>query len=215
MTTTGRTVGLYGASFDPPHVAHVLAVAWALSAHGLDEVRLVPVWRHAFGKALAPFDDRLELCRRAFALFGERVRVSPVEREIAPPDGPSRTIDTLRHLLATEPGTRFALILGTDAYAERHLWKDFDTLAQLAPPLVLGRQGIADPAGVAVSPQLPGVSSTDVRARLRRGDDVTGLVPAGVLAYVRSRGLYGAGPAEAKAEGEEGAERLSPSRGAR
>jgi nicotinate-nucleotide adenylyltransferase len=194
---TPRTIGLFGASFDPPHVSHVLAVAWALSAGGLDEVRVVPVWRHAFGKALAPYEDRLELCRRAFALFAERTPVSTVERDIAPAHGPSRTIETLRHLVATEPDHRFVLLLGSDAWAERHLWTSFDEIERLAPPLVLGRQGVPDPAEVVVSPQLPGVSSTEIRARLRRGEDVFGLVPREVLAYVRARGLYGCGAAGA------------------
>lgn len=188
-----RTVGLYGASFNPPHVAHVFVVAWALSTADLDEVRVVPVWRHAFGKDLAPFEDRVELCRRAFALFGARVRVSPVERDLGQRTGAeSRTIDTVKHLLAAEPGTRFRLVVGTDVYAERHRWKAFDELERIAPLLVVGRQGVPDPPGVAIGPHLPPVSSTEIRERLARGEDVSGLVPREVAQYVRERGLYGA-----------------------
>lgn len=185
-----RLVGLYGSSFDPPHVAHVFTVAWGLSACPLDEIWLVPVWRHAFGKDLTPFDDRVEMCRRAFSLFGDRVRVSMVERDLG---GESRTIDTVRHLIATVPDHRFALLMGTDLFLERERWKAFDELERLVPFYVVGRSGVPDPPGQEVGPRLPPVSSTEIRARLGRGDSVAGTVPDAVLAWVRERGLYGSG----------------------
>lgn len=192
--TTGRRIGLYGASFDPPHIAHVFTVAWGLSACPLDEVWLVPVWRHAFGKDLTPYDDRVALCERAFGLFGDRVRISHVERALGTREGATenRTIDTVKHLIATDPDHRFALLMGTDLFQERHRWKAFDELERLVTMHVVGRGGVPDPPDQLVGPHLPPVSSTDIRARFARGANVDGLVPRAVAAYVREKGLYGA-----------------------
>ena len=65
-----RRVAIYGGSFDPPHIGHVLAVAWALSTAEVDEAWIIPTWEHAFDKAHeASFDERMAMCRLAFAPF--------------------------------------------------------------------------------------------------------------------------------------------------
>jgi nicotinate-nucleotide adenylyltransferase len=171
-------LAIFGGSFDPPHVAHLLAAVYVLETH-------------AFGKAPAPYEDRLEMCRRAFATLGDRVVVSDLEREIAGPDGhPSYTIETVQALAAKRPGSAFRLIIGADILAETHKWHRFAELEQLAPPLVIGRQGFAWPADREKLVELPAVSSTEVRARLTMGESAAALVPARVLEYVSERGLY-------------------------
>src|SRR5690606_32016933 len=72
---------IFGGSFDPPHVGHVLAVTWVLSTQPVDEVVLVPALEHAFGKPLAPFAHRRRMCELAFAPL-RRVRVDPIEAEL-------------------------------------------------------------------------------------------------------------------------------------
>ena len=106
-----RRVCLFGGSFNPPHVGHVFLSAWALSTQRFDELRWVPANAHAFGKELASFDERMEMCRRAIAVLDDRVTVSDVERRLG---GQSRTIVTLEHLEAEEPGTTFTLLMGAD-----------------------------------------------------------------------------------------------------
>ena len=75
-TETARaTWGLFGGSFDPPHRAHVLVVAWALMEATLDRILVIPTARHAFGKQPgASFEDRVAMCRLAFSLFPAGVR---------------------------------------------------------------------------------------------------------------------------------------------
>jgi nicotinate-nucleotide adenylyltransferase len=186
----------FGGSFNPPHVGHVLGVVYALSTAPIDEVLVVPVYRHPFAKPLAPFADRLDMCRLALGWL-PRVTVSTVEEELG---GESRTLRTLEHLCAARPDASFRLLVGADVIGDLPQWHRWDRIAALAPPLVLGRSGVpaGDPASMpgipaASPPVLPHVSSTEIRAALERGDieAVRGLVPAAVLDHIVAAGLYG------------------------
>lgn len=194
-------VAVFGGSFNPPHVAHVMACALVLAVEDVTEVLVVPTFRHPFGKPLAPYEDRLAMCALAFAALPQ-VEVSRVEQELG---GESRTLRTLEHLAAAHPDWRLRLVIGADILAEAPRWYGFDAIARIAPPIVLGRAGF-DAAGAA--PQagsagslpaagpalLPEVSSTRVRDAIARGawEEAKPLVPRAVLAHIRERGLYGA-----------------------
>jgi nicotinate-nucleotide adenylyltransferase len=200
-----RRVAIFGGSFNPPHVAHVLAVAYALSAAPVDEVLVVPVYQHPFSKELAPFEDRLSMCRLAVGWL-PRVEVSGVERELG---GESRTLRTLEHLAAEHPGWAMRLLVGADVLPDLPKWHRFERVAELARPIVLGRAGFAppaqEPAGPGPAPaapaleiaevSLPRVSSTEVRGALAAGDldAVRWRLPSAVLSYIVERGLYGIG----------------------
>jgi nicotinate-nucleotide adenylyltransferase len=182
-------VGIFGGSFNPPHVSHVLAVTQTLLTSGLDEVLVVPTFQHPFAKALAPYDDRVAMCELAFGWL-PRVRVSRVEEELG---GESRTLRTLEHLAAKHPEWSMRFVMGADLVRESPRWFGFDRIAALAPPFVLGRGGIEgdDVPGA----QLPAMSSTDVRTLLEANDEASTarleqLLPRTVLAYVQERGLY-------------------------
>jgi nicotinate-nucleotide adenylyltransferase len=181
-------VAVFGGSFNPPHVGHVLACALVRSVEEIDRVLVVPTYRHPFAKALTPFDDRAAMCELAMAWL-PFVEVSRIEEELG---GESRTLRTLESLAQAHPDWRLRLVIGADILTEAPRWHGFDAIAKLAPPIVLGRAGV-DRSDVLPS-LLPEVSSTQVRAAVARGawDDVEKLVPREVLAYVRQRGLYAA-----------------------
>ncbi|MEO0326622.1 MAG: nicotinate-nicotinamide nucleotide adenylyltransferase [Myxococcota bacterium] len=181
----GPCLALYGGSFDPPHVAHVLVAAWAKSVAGVDGVLVVPAFAHAFGKRSAPFADRLALCEAAFADL-PFVEVSPIESTLA---APSRTWRTLGALARSRPGARFRLVVGADVLAETSRWERWEDVAATAPPLVVGRAGHALPPGPCPV-VLPDVSSTELRRRLARGDATEGWLPASVAEVIEARGLY-------------------------
>ena len=181
-------IALYGGSFDPPHVGHVMAVSWVLSATDVDAVWLVPCFQHAFGKPLSSFEHRRELCRLAVRPFTpERVAVSEIEAELG---GTSRTIDTVHALMAKCPSDRFDLVVGADIFKDSGSWKRFDELQRLCRFFVLGREGYSAPEGVVTSPTIPDVSSTHVRDAVRSGGDISVLVPRDVAAYVAEHRLY-------------------------
>jgi nicotinate-nucleotide adenylyltransferase len=178
-------IALLGGSFNPPHVAHVMAALWALATQGCREVWLLPSYRHPFGKPLAPFEDRLAMCRLAVAAV-RGAHVCGAEAELAGDPLCGKTARTLEHLRSKHPGLDFALLVGADILPETAKWYRWDRVNELARVIVVGRAGYQGGAEV----QLPAISSSVVRDRLGRGEDVAALVPRRVLAYVRERGLY-------------------------
>lgn len=184
---SARRTAVYGGSFDPPHVAHVLAAAYALSTGEVDDVLVVPCFQHPFAKSLTPFELRVEMVEAAMTPL-RWVTVSRVEAQLG---GESRTLRTVQHLSAQEPSRRLRLLIGADILADAHKWHGFDEVVALAPLLVLGRVGFV--RDDAPPPVLPDVSSTRVRAAVPAGGDLSRLVPARVLEIIRREGLYKGG----------------------
>jgi nicotinate-nucleotide adenylyltransferase len=183
---TPKIVGIFGGSFNPPHLAHVLAAAVVLATNDVERLLVVPTFQHPFAKSLAPYEDRVTMCTLAMGWL-PTVEVSRVEQELG---GESRTLRTVQHLHKTHPSWNLRLVMGADLLLESPKWFGFDAIAKIAPPLVLGRVGV-DAKG-APPPVLPDISSTDVRAKIQAQDwdALAHLVPHAVVAHVRARGLY-------------------------
>lgn len=185
-------VAVLGGSFDPPHVGHVLLGAWALAAGGVDRLVVVPTFGHAFGKVSAPYAERVRMTELAFGVLDPGlVSVSRIEETLPVP---SYTVRTLEALTAAMPGARLRLLCGADVLGDLSRWREPERVQALAPLLVAGREGYARPVGDGAmaghGPDLPRVSSTEVRGRLSRGESVEGLVPTSVIEHVRARALY-------------------------
>ncbi|MBK9519750.1 MAG: nicotinate-nicotinamide nucleotide adenylyltransferase [Anaeromyxobacter sp.] len=178
-------IALLGGSFNPPHVGHVMAAWWALATQGVREVWLLPAWRHPFGKPLAPFEDRLEMCRLAVVAI-RGAHVCAAEADLADDPLCGKTARTLEHLTQRHPDRRFVLVVGADILPDTPRWYRWDLVQSLARVVVVGRQGY--PGGA--EPALPAVSSSEVRRRLAAGQDVSRLVPRQVAGYAQARGLY-------------------------
>jgi nicotinate-nucleotide adenylyltransferase len=192
----GERIGVFGGTFDPVHVGHVVAAADARWALHLDLVLLVVAgdpWQKR-GQVGAPAEDRLALARAAVELV-DGVEASSVEVDRA---GPSVTADTLEELAA--PGREFFLMLGADAVANMPTWRRLDETRDLATIVVVERAGdaYAEPPGGGWRferlsiPRLD-VSSSDVRTRLAAGRPIDGLVPPAVVREIAARGLYTGG----------------------
>lgn len=184
-----RTIAIFGGSFNPPHVAHQMVALFVVETMPVDELWFVPTWKHAFAKQLADFDDRIAMCERVAAALGPRIGVSRIEEDIA--QVPSRTLHTLEALVARHPGDQFRLVVGADILGETDKWYRWDDVIQLAPLIVVGRPGYPAPPEALVSGlEMPEVSSTEVRARLARGESALPLVPRSVMGYIAERKLY-------------------------
>lgn len=184
MQPTTR-MALFGGSFDPPHLSHVMAAGLALASDEVDHILVVPCFRHYFGKPLAPFHHRLEMCRMAFALFGSAVTISRVEEELG---GVNRTLDTIMHFAGQHPEWSLRLLVGGDIPEEREKWYRFDEIERLAPPLVVGRSGYE--AGGLAAFKLPPIASSEMRRLAAAGEELDGLVPVPVARYIQQEGLY-------------------------
>jgi nicotinate-nucleotide adenylyltransferase len=189
MSDEARHIGLFGGSFNPPHVCHTLGTHWVLQTHPVDEVWWIPTYQHAFSKDLVDFEHRQHMCELALEDL-DRVRISDVEREMG---GESRTIDTVRGLKERFPQHRFSLIVGTDILEETHRWKNWDGLMELVDLIVIGRSGHTqdgDPESAEF--RLPDISSTDTRRALEKGEygKLEFWLARDVIAYVAKHQLY-------------------------
>ena len=185
-----KSVAIFGGSFDPPHVSHVLAAVYALKVGGFERVLVVPVFEHAFHKQLTPFSHRLRMAELAFAGI-EGVEVSSVESELKTP---SLTLRTLEHLTVVHPDWALRLLVGSDVLSETAKWHAFERIAELAPPYVVARPGYEHPS--VQGALLPDVSSTRIREALvepsaENAARLSGSVPSAVLAYIAEHELYG------------------------
>ena len=188
-----RRVGIFGGTFDPPHVAHVVLAAAAIDQLELDEL-LVTVagvpWQKVGERQVTPGPIRLEMAEVAFETV-DRAVVSDIELRR---EGNSYTIDTLESL--ERPDTDLFLLLGSDAAAGLDTWERHPDLADTATIAVFPRRGSEDlhpPSGFAwTALELPGleISSTDLRERTRAGLPIVGLTPVAVQAIIDREGLY-------------------------
>ncbi len=190
-----RRAALFGGSFDPVHSAHLALARAALEALALDEVRWVPAgqpWQK--DRVLTPALHRVTMLE--LALAGEpRFVIERIELARA---GPSYTLDTVRALHASEPGTAWTLLIGQDQYAGLHTWKGWQELLGLVELAVADRPGAVprpDPEVQRVAhrmvplPMLE-ISATDIRARVAAGRDISHLVPPEVARYIETNRLY-------------------------
>lgn len=186
-------VGLLGGTFDPIHCGHLALAERARDGLGLDKVLFIPAGQPWQKSPVASAEDRLAMAE--LAVRGRtRFSVSRVELDR---EGPTYTVDTLREVQAAESDAELWLLLGADAAALLDAWRDPEEVQLLANIAVAARPGTAAHefsvrGFTVVHLDEMDVSSTDVRARLVRGEPVTGLVPGAVEDYIRERGLYGA-----------------------
>ena len=179
-----ETLAVFGGSFDPPHVAHVLVAAWARATGAVDRVLVVPAFAHPFGKKSVAFEHRLAMCRIAMESF-PFAEVCDIEKEV----GDGRTLYTVEALQKRHPDASFRLLIGSDILAGAHRWHRWDELVTLAPPLVVGRSGYAH-TGTPDALDLPALSSTQLRARIGAGEATEGRLAFGVANYIETHGLY-------------------------
>ena len=202
-------LGIYGGTFNPPHLGHLTSARLALDALGLDQLRFVPAATPPH-KALPPDapapEERLAMVELAAdgLLLPDRVGVS--DMEFARP-GKSYTADTLEQLHARHPGAELWLLMGTDMFLTLHTWREPDVITRLAGVCTFARastdsveelnaqaerlkRDFGAKTRVLQLPQIVDVSSTRLRELLAEGRGQEYLPPA-VYGYIIRRGLYG------------------------
>jgi len=182
--TSPRVVAVYGGSFNPPHIAHALVASYVLGSHAVDTLIVVPTGQHPFAKDLTSHAHRVAMCELAMRHL-RNVEVSAIEAELPTP---SLTLHTLQALQARMPDAQLRFVLGTDLLPETPKWHAFDRICELAPPIIVRRARY--PAGGVSGPELPEVSSTQLRERLRKGLSTEGYLDREVAAYIAKHGLY-------------------------
>lgn len=198
-------IGIFGGTFNPPHLAHLVLAECARDELELDRVLLVLAPRppHKDVDGDPGPDERLALCRAAVRRDQGRIEVSDVELRR---DGPSYTADTLAVLRDRHPGDAFVLLLGGDSAAGLASWhrpRDILRYAEIgvaargdddherAAETLRGLDAEDRLRPFAMPPM--GLSSTLIRDRVRAGRTIRHLVPEAVEARIRAQGLYRSG----------------------
>ncbi|MFQ5965746.1 MAG: nicotinate-nucleotide adenylyltransferase [Candidatus Scalinduaceae bacterium] len=201
-----RRIGILGGTFNPIHVGHLIMAEEVCKHHQLSKVLFVPAYipPHKSVVDLADAHHRYQMAKEAIR-GNEKFEVSDFEikREVK-----SYTIDTVQDLLKLYgKDSDVFLIMGADSLNELELWKDIKKLSELCHFVIVNRPGfstdvssnLADIIGkdkmsdierLKVEIKPVGISSTDIRKRLKEGVDISNLVPSCVEAYIREHGLY-------------------------
>ncbi len=190
-----RRVGLFGGTFDPPHVGHLVTAVNVSHALHLDLVILMVAnvpWQKEGSRAITPAPHRLAMVEAAVRDVPGLV---PGRQEIDH-GGPSYTADTLSVLADELPEAEFFTIIGDDAAAGLRTWTRWEEVVARSQLVVVDRPGDPVELDGAIDwirvevPRLE-VSSTDLRARFTDGRPLDYLVTHQVLDVIRSHGLYG------------------------
>lgn len=194
--STLRRVGLFGGTFDPPHVGHLVTAVNVRHALDLDAVIMMVAnvpWQKEASRTITPALDRLAMVEAAV----RRVPGLVPGRQEIDHGGPSYTADTLAALAVQLPNAEFFTVIGDDAAAGLRTWTRWEEVVERSRLVVVDRPGepvdLDDDIGwIRVEVPRLEVSSTDLRARFTDGRPLDYLVTPPVLDLIRSRRLYGA-----------------------
>src|SRR5471030_2876311 len=187
-------IGLFGGSFDPVHLGHLLVAQAAVEELGLDRLFFIPAAQSPFKSEneIAPPEIRLRLLRLALA---DKTNCEIDEQEIRR-GGISYSIETLRDYAKRFPGAQLFYLIGADNISKLNEWREADELARLAEFVAIPRPGEAaaefpKPLRGRILKGFPvGISSSQIRARVKAGLPIENLVPPFVADAVRAAKLY-------------------------
>jgi len=193
-------IGVFGGTFDPIHVGHLVAAVNARHTLGLDRVLFVVAnepWQKVGDRPVSPALDRLALVDAALGdVDGLEASRLEIDR-----GGPSYTIDTIEELRRLEPTADLYLIVGADVIAGLATWERLDDVRRETTMVVVNRPGstpvlpgqdgpLAGWNAVAIEIPALEISSTDLRERAATGRPLDYLIPEGAVRMIKQRGLY-------------------------
>jgi nicotinate-nucleotide adenylyltransferase len=189
-----RRIAIFGGTFDPPHLGHLIVASDACEALHVDRLLFVPAADppHKRGSVVASGERRRTMVATAIA-GDDRFDVDDLELRRG---GVSFTVDTLRELSGRHPDAELVFLLGVDQFLEFSTWREPEEIARLATLGVLARGGETIPpagpfGGVPVPVRRIDISATEIRQRIAAGQSVRYLLPESVLAIIERQGLYG------------------------
>jgi nicotinate-nucleotide adenylyltransferase len=202
-------IGLYGGSFDPVHQGHLIVAECCREQARLDKVLFLPaaIPPHKQDRPLTEAAHRVEMLRLATGGHPAfAISTDEIDR-----GGVSYTVDTLARLQAAHPADELLLILGPDAIADLHTWREPATILARAEIIAVEREGVDDVRAIAATPQLAallgperarrlvenrvpcpaiGIRASDLRRALAAGRSIRYRTPRAVEQYINAHGLY-------------------------
>lgn len=194
MIPLSHRLGLFGGSFDPVHCGHILVAQAALEELQLSRLFFIPAAQSPFKPQAAPASAERRLRLLRLALAGQS-RCEIDDQEIRR-GGASFTIDTVRDYARRFPGAELSYLIGADHVPTLPKWREAEALAALVSFVIIPRPGQTSVTGAppfrlrALSGFPLGVSSSQIRERIKRGLSIQGLVPDTVREAIHDCGLY-------------------------
>lgn len=200
-----RRIGLFGGTFNPPHLAHKRLSDEMKEKLSLEKVIIMPTFTppHKEAKSLASSKERLEMCRRTFSDSFYKISDLEIKRE-----GKSYTVDTLEALKEIYPDDEIFLIIGSDMLLSFHKWYRYEDILSLCTLCVISRDDgerdkilsdyakdvlkkDAEKGEIIISRSAPvELSSTLIRERISKGEDVSVYLEKGTYEFIKEKGLY-------------------------
>lgn len=188
-----RRIGLLGGTFDPPHRGHLAAAQAVQTALGLDRVDFLVAndpWQKSDSRTITPAALRREMVEE---LVVGQSGLGVDDREIRR-GGPTYTADTLEEIHREQPDVEIFLIVGADTAERLSTWHRPEVVRSLSTLVIVNREGQqpSPPDGAALSVSMTPVdaSSTEIRARVARGESISDLTVPGVVRIIEENGLY-------------------------
>lgn len=188
-----KKVGLFGGTFNPPHIGHLIMANEVYTALGLSEIRFMPNAKapHKEVSKSASNEQRLHMVELAI----QDVPHFVIETYELERGGISYTYDTMKAMCEREPDVAFYFIIGGDMIDSLHTWYRIDDLVELVQFVGVKRPGYEAKTAYNVlmveAPEID-LSSTFIRNRLQQQNSLRYLLPEAVERYIRKEGLYGA-----------------------
>jgi nicotinate-nucleotide adenylyltransferase len=175
-------IGVFGGTFDPPHIGHLIVAGDVHARLGLDRVLFVPsaVPPHKIARVRASADLRARMVRAA---TGGDPRFEVDELELRR-EGPSYTVDTLRELRDRFRGAELFFLIGMDALRDFPTWRAPDEILRMAQLAVVGSGTVLVPV------TRIDLSATEIRRRIAAGESIRHLVSEPVREIIAREGLY-------------------------
>jgi len=182
-------IGILGGSYDPPHFGHIFLCHYALATTEIERVLVVPCFNHPFNKPLSPFEHRFNMCHIAFKIFGDKVQVSDVEKELG---GTSYSVNTIKYLRNIYPENQYFFLIGSDVLKDTNKWKNFEEIKSLVKVVVFHRIGepMQKCEEQVILASLPDVSSESIRSFVKQNKTIQFLTPNKIIDYVKRNKLY-------------------------
>ncbi|MCI7691698.1 MAG: nicotinate (nicotinamide) nucleotide adenylyltransferase [Oscillospiraceae bacterium] len=192
--------GIFGGAFNPPHKGHINLAKEAIEQLKLRKLLVIPTFEspHKATK-LAPFEERAEMCRRAFSGISDKceVEICEIERELG---GVSYTINTLRALKKRYEDARFFLLIGGDMLFSFTEWFKYESILKECEVCAAARGGdsfsemleyATEIGHIKVLPtNVVDISSTEIREKIQKGEDASEWITEDVRGYIEEKGLY-------------------------
>lgn len=190
------SIGIFGGTFDPPHIAHTASAMWVCDEFSLEKVIFVPAYKQPLklGLKTSSFEHRAEMVRLAIT-DEERFELSYIEKNLNELSYTVCLLEAMRNIYKKDD---LFFLMGADSLAQIRTWFEWERIWNFALPIVFPREGfdieaeiikINKPVLISRAPILS-ISSTIIRERVRAGKPIKYLVDQRVENYIRANGLY-------------------------